>query len=224
MTGVIVKEYSQNRKLGHKLCSATMVAQATCPNTCPWRENGCYAETGPLGIHTHKLNKVTLSADEIIDNEAVGIKSLATDLPLRLHVVGDVTTDRQANVLADAISDKLSPTWTYTHSWRMIDSDSFGKINVLASCETENDVKIAQAKGYATALVLDHFESDKAYQSNGLTILPCPQQTRNKTCASCKACWNTGKLRSAGITIGFATHGSGVKKMSKTLVELRQVK
>jgi len=37
--------------------SATYVSQQSCPDDCPLLGNGCYAETGNVGIHTNRLNR-----------------------------------------------------------------------------------------------------------------------------------------------------------------------
>ena len=59
---VIVVENSGDRKLsdGKGLgVSATYAPQQTCPQTCPLMKNGCYAEVGRVGLHTHRLNAQT---------------------------------------------------------------------------------------------------------------------------------------------------------------------
>lgn len=43
-------------------------------------------------------------------------------------------------------------------------------------------------------------------------MLPCPEQTRGVSCAECKLCQRDVYLLHAGITIGFAVHGSPASK------------
>lgn len=52
---VIVMEQSRNDKLGDMSC--TYVTQASCSSSCQFKNHGCYAETGFVGIHTHRLNR-----------------------------------------------------------------------------------------------------------------------------------------------------------------------
>ena len=140
-TGVSVRELTENSKLGAGV-SATSVAQVTCPDICPFRGSGCYAESGFIGMHTRRLNGTDLTSDQVIANEAAGIRKLrGKHLPLRLHVVGDCNSDAQAAMLADACRTRLGPVWTYTHAWRTIARESWGAISVLASCESVDLVR-----------------------------------------------------------------------------------
>jgi hypothetical protein len=82
--------------------------------------------------------------------------------PLRLHTVGDCRTDEAARIVAAAAERYMDagggPVWTYTHAWRLVDRASWGRVSVLASCETPEQVELARARGYATAIVVDEFD------------------------------------------------------------------
>jgi hypothetical protein len=82
--------------------SATYASQTTCPDDCQYRGAGCYAEHGNPGIHTTRLNSSRASSSEAIRQEARAIDKLSGTRPLRLHVVGDCRTDRQAQMLSAA--------------------------------------------------------------------------------------------------------------------------
>src|SRR5262245_8197094 len=90
-------EISDNAKTGR--VSATYAAQASCPTTCPFLRNGCYAELGAsfAGFTTNRLNKAAAAdgarALEVAKAEAAAIATLSGKRPLRLHVVGDCRTD-----------------------------------------------------------------------------------------------------------------------------------
>ncbi len=220
-------ESSSNSKIG--TVSATYATQATCPNSCKLRGNGCYAENGAVGVfHTSKLNKSRdsqLPVEELAMIEAVGIAGLTGKLPMRIHVVGDATTDGAARLLSSAAEYHTrkhgQPVWTYTHAHREVERKSWGKVSVLASCETVEETKVAMAKGYAAALVVDHHESDKAYTQDGVKLVPCPQQTgRAENCVACKLCWNADRLLAMGAVIAFSVHGQQVKKAKQALVPI----
>lgn len=105
MTSAIkVVEVSGNAKIGK--VSATYATQATCPGDCPLRGSGCYAESGLVGmVVTSKLNRSEdsqKSVDELAMDEAIAIAGLSGEHPLRIHVVGDATTDAAAKMLSDA--------------------------------------------------------------------------------------------------------------------------
>jgi len=170
-----------------------------------------------MGFHTRRLNDSGLSADDVIKNEAAAISDLPRSVPLRIHAVGDVLTDEHARQLAAACKGRKAPAYTYTHSWETVENTSFGDISVLASCETPDLVKMANERGYAAALVVDQFPTDRAYELDGLKIVPCPNQTRKITCSECGLCMRADKLKAAGITIGFAAHGGRFKTVLRVL-------
>jgi hypothetical protein len=83
-------------------------------------------------------------------------------------------------------------------------------------------VKAAQTKGYATALVVEHFADTKAYTLDGIKVVPCPQQTgRTESCTTCRLCWNVKALRQTGVTIGFEAHGMQAKSVRNSLIQIR---
>src|SRR5207248_895946 len=92
---------STNAKLG--AVSATYASQASCPPSCPWFKQGCYAESGPTGFTTRRLNRSDVrGAVRIAREEARAIDALTGDRLLRLHVVGDARTKAAARVLGAA--------------------------------------------------------------------------------------------------------------------------
>ena len=54
-------ETTENSKTGP--VSVTYAAQGSCPDECVFKGSGCYAETGPTGIITNRLNKQSGDAD-----------------------------------------------------------------------------------------------------------------------------------------------------------------
>lgn len=163
-------------------------------------------------------------------------------VPLRLHVTGDVALGPvndpglYARLLGKACSRWVAagggPAWTYTHNWRSIGRRSWGEsISVLASCETDADVRDATVMGYGVALVRSHAEvsawgiggdslpydgmEESAYSYRAVK---CPQQTGQLTdCASCLACARDSRLlrdtwRGTGPSvIVLDPHGPGGK-------------
>lgn len=229
--GVIAVAKSANSKIGQ--VAATYVSQESCPRSCPFRGSGCYAETGMTGIHTKRLNRDAragkLTKLQLAKNEARAVDGLSGDLPLRLHVVGDCTTNQTTKVVAGAAkryrSRHNSRVWAYTHTWKRVRRASWGDVSVIASCETMADVKLAMGQGYAAAIVVSEHSGagGRAVVREGLRVVPCPQQTgRAADCMSCGLCLDAGRLRAAGIVIEFATHGSQGKRASSALLNVIQ--
>lgn len=147
-------ELSENSKTGP--VSATYSAQSSCPSCCPLLDGqGCYAETGMVGIYSARLNKnaggrtARIDPRKIAREEARAIDGLTGERPLRLHVVGDARTNGAAKILARAAGDYIrrgwrslllskrmegrpkpldshwTRVWTYTHAWRTVSRKSW---------------------------------------------------------------------------------------------------
>ena len=176
-----------------------------------------------MGIHTSRLNKSLItSPEEIATAEANSIRKLTGKLPLRLHVVGDATTDTSAKILSEAAEEYIqkhnSPVWTYTHG--NTQRASWGSISVLKSCHSPEQAVAAMKQGFATSMVVDSFKSNKLTKLNvsgeEIKLLPCPEQTGVKnSCKDCGLCMRDNYLRKNKIVILFQTHGSGKNKANK---------
>lgn len=210
-------ETSSNRKVG--AVSVTMAAQQSCPAACPLRKAGCYAESGPQGIHTARMNRAGegSSPEDVARAEAAAILGLSGTKPLRLHVVGDCATEAAARIVSDASATYAArhgqPVWTYTHAWRTVPRDAWGGVSVLASCETREDVAKAAARGYAAAIVTPAHGQRKAWRAEGSTFVPCPAASGAAAdCASCMLCARDTANLAARRVIVFEVHGSGARK------------
>lgn len=212
---VIAVEKSNNKKIG--VMSATYVSQESCPTSCVLYRNGCYAESGTMGIHTNRLNKVPPSSPEAIAQaEADAIDGLTGRLPLRVHVVGDCSTPEAARIVGSAMvrheAKHGQPAYTYTHAWREVAHADWQGATVLASCETVEQVQDARARGYATALVVQ----SSSGLPRGQGMVKCPNQINGTTCVDCGLCLNP-RLGEYGITIVFETHGARKGKANAVL-------
>lgn len=213
---------SLNTKLGS--AATTHAGQASCPSSCVFRGSGCYAERGPLGMFV--LARLNGAAEEqlataldvaIAEAEAIDMMRVIRGLPMRLHTVGDCASDEAALLVSAAAERYMArgggQVWTYTHAWRTVRRRSWGKVSVLASCETPADVTAARRRGYATSLVVEQFKGRRRYRERRQTILPCPAQTTHEvTCSDCRLCFDDTRLREQKISIGFEVHGDRVTK------------
>lgn len=213
----VAKGLSGNEKLG--ACATTYAAQVSCPPDCVFADGGgCYAETGRVGkFVTSPLNAAAKDAAssplDVAYAEARAIDDLpvVAGRPLRLHTVGDCATDEAARIVSAAAERYMArgggPVWTYTHAWRSVDRSSWGRVSVLASCETAADVEAARSRGYASSIVLEEFKSDTRFALEAAAVVPCPAQTRHRSCSTCRLCFNDAGLRARRVTIGFELHG-----------------
>lgn len=220
----IARDISENRKLTSepwlRPVAATHTSQWSCPLTCPLRGRGCYAETGQQAFVTKRLNAAPITTDnphlEIAYIHAGAIDGLSGRWPLRLDVVGDISTNEAARIVAEAVARYIARgskimlhppvVWAYTHAWREVDRASWGsQISVLASCETDRDVAEATARGYAVALLRKHAELPR--EVAGLRTIACPEQTGGKPdCESCRLCTHGAQLHGRAL-IALDPHG-----------------
>lgn len=217
---VIIKEKTDNKKTGP--VSVTMASQATCPTTCPWFRSGCYAESGPMGIHTKRLTNNPITDPLAISYaQARGVLGLSGKSPLRLNIVGDFPTDECVEIIGQAAEEYSkkcgSKVWAYTHA--ITKRKHWKNVSVLRSCENLEQVEKAFEDGFAAALVVKEFIHTKAYKlNNNLIGIPCPQQNgKTENCKSCKLCFNDNYLRENRKVILFASHGTAKKKMLTVL-------
>lgn len=215
---------SKNVKVGDVAATYAPI-QNTCPDTCALKNNGCYAQTGNVGFQVRRLERTWagLSGDTLAELEGSEIagQGLALSLagvrkPLRIHVSGDATSDLRARALANGARHWPGPVWSYTHAWRTVARESWGRVSVLASVETLSQASEALSRGFAPAIVVSAHPADgKAWRDpeTGVKVIPCPSQTRDVTCVDCGLCFRDGTLIAQRAAIAFAAHGSGAKKV-----------
>ena len=228
MTPILAVESSANTKVGN--VSATYAPQQTCPKSCPFMGSGCYAESGLVGMQTRKINRMAesegLTKLALAKMESTAIRKLSGLRPLRLHVVGDATTNQAAKMLSTAAAGYTakhgSKVWTYTHAWQNVKRTSWGSVSVLASCESIEAAGIAMLQGYAAAVVVsEHASGTATIAEDGIRIIPCPQQTgRAANCLECGLCMRADWLHASRSVIQFAAHGPQEKKTKQALVQI----
>lgn len=233
---VVAIARSANKKTGP--VAITYVSQHSCSRTCPFRGSGCYAELGPIGIMTRRLNgAAVMDPVELARLEAAAIDGLPADRPLRLHGVGDCRTRRAARIVSAAcrryrargefllsrglISVPAVP-WTYTHSWRDVPVSSWDGVSVLASCESPAQASEAVSAGYAPAVVVGGFHTQRAFRYGAVTAIPCPNQTSGVTCGECRLCLDAPRLSARRMGIAFAAHGTGAGRVMRSLAVINR--
>ena len=218
-----------NRKLTRdpraRPVSVTRAAQRSCPRSCPFLNSGCYAESGPAGIHSSRLNRAAaglrLSSRDIAREEAREIAAgwPLDGRPLRLHEVGDARTASAARILARAVAARQALgaglAWTYTHAWDAVRRREWGSVSVLASVETAAQARAARRTGYAPAMVArtvaDGIAKLRAARIRGI---PCPAESGAAAdCASCGLCMRADRLRELRRGIIFTPHGTGARRV-----------
>ena len=208
--------------------STYLPVKQTCP-PCPFKGNGCMAESGYTGRAVKRLEAAArgFDATQLVKAEARQIDRLcARGVPqdggrdgkgprdMRLHVSGDVTTLVGLRALARAVERWQrrggGRAWTFTHAWERLPRMEWGVISVLASVETPEGAERAWSLGYTPAITVREFPSPRAFRVDGssITWVPCPAETGKATCVQCRLCLDrAGWLHMNRKGIAFAVHG-----------------
>ena len=259
---VILVERSGDAKLGTKRCDATYVSQQTCPGMstkdvrpCEELCNGCYAEwLGMVPFVTRRLNscretdrvKIARAEARLIDQLVSKYRKRGTmPRPLRLHVVGDTSTNTAARILSKAVDrwqclvarspGRRSRVWSYTHAWAQVLRRSFS-FDVLASLATVDtttgtvrsaravraDLATARRNGWRYfAIIVDRHLTNKRYRDpvSGLVGIPCPAQFEKSPtrCADCRICSDAVLQKANARAVFFASDRHGKQAIPITL-------
>jgi hypothetical protein len=213
---------SRNAKTGP--IPVTTTSEETCPAACLLKNNGCYAEGGPLAILWRKVTarKAGLAWDAAI----ASIAALPKNTLWRHNQAGDlpgIGDDIDAASIRNLIhANKRKRGFTYTH--KPVTGNSATAIN--------NALLIAEANenGFAVNLsanTLEHADTLAAMGLGPIVVVLPTNQTRatvtpqgrkvaicpatisdNVTCATCGLCAMIGRK----AIIGFPAHGASKRK------------
>lgn len=215
---------SANAKVGPIPVSTTTAT--SCPDACPLKAGGCYANAGPIALHWRKVTTEQRGSDW-----ATFIAQIAALPPGQLwrhNQAGDlpghgnrIDVD-QLYALVDANTGKRG--FTYTHKPVTGDdprarinriavaraNDRGFTVNLSANTLAEADTLAALNIG-PVAVIQDVVEGERhdTTTPGGLPVKTCPATYRDDTtCASCQLC----QRRDRKVIVGFPAHGTQVKK------------
>ena len=212
---------SKNAKLG-KIPTTTSTA-TTCPTACPFKDNGCYAESGPLKLHWLKVTKGERGDDwsTFLDK----IKELPAGSKWRHNQAGDLPGDTQdldstkCVDLAKANDGKRG--FTYTHydvldnfqnaiTVNMMNHLGF-TVNVSAN-NLEHADQLCDLDIAPVATVLPIEQTTNTVTPKGRKVVVCPATYKDDvSCADCMLC----EKRDRKVIVGFPAHGTGKKKAAE---------
>jgi len=205
----------------------TTSSMATCPSTCPFKANGCYASSGgPLALHWRKVTSGERGVsfrEHCEDLARLPMKQFtrlnqAGDLP---HVRGRISRRFIRGMVA---ATKKIRAYTYTHHALNIGENlallryaNRNGLTINVSTETERAADDAIKAGLPAVLTVDSEESRNTWRTSaGNLVMVCPAQTREgTTCSTCELCHKRG----ARVVIAFIAHGNGKKKANAAILE-----
>ncbi len=213
---------SGNAKTGP--IAVTTSSRATCPASCPFLKNGCYADAGYYTrLHWDAVTRGERGKpwrDHLADLAALPVGSA-----LRLNVSGDLAhtagriSRRYARALALAV--KHLKAWSYSHhkltpsNLQLLRYLNRQGLTVNCSTETESAADAAVAAGLPAVLTVDSAETRAQWSTAaGNRVIVCPAQRRDAvTCADCMLCHKRGRR----VVVAFIAHGSGKRKADAAL-------
>ena len=211
---------SKNAKVG-KMAVTTSTA-TTCPSTCPFRDNGCYAESGPLKLHWLKVTKGERGDDW--PTFLGKIKDLPAGSKWRHNQAGDLPGDTKdldsTKCVELAKANEGKRGFTYTHydvldnfqnaiTVNMMNHLGF-TVNVSAN-NLEHADQLCDLDIAPVATVLPIEQTTNTVTPKGRKVVVCPATYKEDvSCASCMLCekWDRN------VVVGFPAHGTSKKKAS----------
>jgi len=214
---------SRNAKTGPIPVSTT--SEASCPDACPLRNSGCYAEIGPLGMFWQKVTEGRAGAS--YEDFIAQVSALKKGTLWRHNQSGDLIGDRETisfphlKALIKANSGKRG--FTYTHydpiknkvnrkAIAKANSDGF-TINLSANNREHAD-RLAETNCGPVVVILpsDVSGNVKLKTPKGRKIVVCPATYRDDvTCKSCGLC----AVRDRSVIVGFPAHGIKARAASQ---------
>lgn len=206
---------SSNAKTGP--IPTTTSARETCPDSCPLKNNGCYASAG----YYTRLNWDKVSAGERggswaqlcerierLPPDQVWRHNVAGDLP---HVDGRRIDNRALRALVDANKGRRGFTYTH-HTMRLKQNrDAIAAANrngFTVNLSADNPRDADRLADLAIAPVVSIVAADQLENTStpgGRPIVICPAVTRdNVSCATCKLCAKADRR----VIVGFPAHGA----------------
>ena len=210
---------SSNGKVGPIPVSTT--SAQSCPDACPLKKDGCYADGGPLAIHWKAVTAGTRGLDWITFCNSIAAlpagqlwrHNQAGDLP----GLNDTINPAALDMLVKANLGRRG--FTYTHkpmtpdNARMVRSanDRGFTINLSANDLTHAD-ELAEIGAGPVVTLLPADAPAKLQTPAGRQVIVCPAQTRDDvTCMTCQLCQRADRP----TIVGFRAHGASAKKAEK---------
>ena len=211
---------SKNAKVG-KMAVTTSTA-TTCPTSCPFKSNGCYADSGPLKLHWNKVTKGERGDDwsTFIDK----IKDLPAGSKWRHNQAGDLPGDMEKlddeKCIELAKANKGKRGFTYTHYDVLNNFQNAITVNIMnhlgftvnvSANNLEHADKLCDLDIAPVATVLPIEQTTNTVTPKGRKVVVCPATYKDDvSCASCMLCekWDRN------VVVGFPAHGTSKKKAS----------
>jgi hypothetical protein len=211
---------SKNAKVG-KMAVTTSTA-TTCPTSCPFKGNGCYAYGYPLKGHWDKVTEGERGDDwsTFLDK----IKELPAGSKWRHNQAGDLpgdTQDLDSTKCVDlAKANEGKRGFTYTHYDVLENFQNAITVNIMnhlgftvnvSANNLEHADQLCDLDIAPVATVLPIEQTTNTVTPKGRKVVVCPATYKDDvSCADCMLC----EKRDRKVIVGFPAHGTSKKKAS----------
>ena len=211
---------SKNAKVG-KMAVTTSTAK-TCPTSCPFKSNGCYADSGPLKLHWDKVTREERGDDW--PTFLGKIKDMPTGSKWRHNQAGDLPGDTKnldsTKCVDLAKANEGKRGFTYTHYDVLDNFQNAITVNIMnhlgftvnvSANNLEHADKLCDLDIAPVATVLPIEQTTNTVTPKGRKVVVCPATYKDDvSCASCMLCekWDRN------VVVGFPAHGTSKKKAS----------
>lgn len=214
---------SKNAKTGP--IAVTTSSKDTCPDICPLKKKGCYADNGPLQLHWELITQQKRGVS--FDDFLILLLKLKRFSELRYGQAGDLPKIKDDTDTID--SDKLARL-TAVIKQRKLKAYAYTHFPVMHHIANQNAIKHANINGFTinlsannisevdnllalkiapVAVIMNPNAKKVSFTDQGNKIVICPAQTNEKTrCVDCMLC----QKHDRSFSIGFYPHGTSVKK------------
>lgn len=213
---------SNNVKTGK--IPVTYSSKKTCPSTCAFKGNGCYAESGPVAIFwaalTQGFYSITWNAlcafISALPKGALWRHNVAGDLP---HARGKISHKLVRKLIA---ANEGKRGFTYTHHNAALrenraiirEANQNGlTINLSGNSLKHADALASLKCGPVVAVLPSTVQGNqKIFTPKGRRVVICPATYREDvTCKSCALC----AVATRQVIVGFPAHGARAKKVNE---------
>lgn len=225
--------YSFTRVSGNSKTGPIPVVSSTsntCPDVCPLKGEGCYAELGMVGMNWRKLDKKPDAID--LQQLAGHIQALPKGTFWRMNVAGDLTYTQRDNgqvidwLMLQAIiaANQGKQGFTYTHHDMQLESNRSSvqqanargfTINLSANNLGHADELLALGIAPVVTILPEDYQHKNLKTPAGNAIVVCPAvTTESMTCDKCKLCAKPDRKS----IVGFPVHGTSKNKAYKVFM------
>lgn len=214
---------SKNKKTGQ--LAVVTSSNNTCPDACPFKSEGCYADFGPLKLHWDKVSNRKRGVDfEELLGRLSNIKSR-----IRLWQAGDMPGNNNHidinKIRKLVLACKDAEAFGYTHKIPSIGDNAEAikycnnngvTINLSANNLAHADDLYDLGIGPVTVVLSRGSRKRDIYTPKGRQVVVCPAEIGRITCNTCGGkkgalCYRNNR----DYIIGFISHGNAMNRASK---------